>query len=151
MDSEAWPRQTNGVLADSAASAPPENGRRKPRVEISVQTRARTRAAADHHRPTEKLFGCDPNQLLPRDSHDLALRQQAHGGIASADAPAGTTDASIQIRPSGTTVSFPSWRGPQFVPARTPPNQIPELPILAIAILYNLANNDRGLRSTGNH
>jgi hypothetical protein len=38
VDSEAWPRQTSEILAGSAASVPPENGRRKARVEFSVQT-----------------------------------------------------------------------------------------------------------------
>src|SRR5215471_1926233 len=124
----------------TSAKCRPRNGAGRARLTIST------------YRKPRKLFATHPpNQLLARGSHDRALRQQSNGGFASADAPEGTTDASIQIRPSGTTVSFPSCRGPQSVPTRTPPNQIPELPILAIAILYDLANNDRGLRSTGNH
>jgi hypothetical protein len=55
--------------------------------------------------------------------------------------------ASIQVCPSGPTVSFPPWRSPQSVPTRTPLNQIRELPILAIAILFDVADSDRGLRS----
>src|SRR5262252_11211067 len=113
--------------------------------------RTRTTAVAHHHRPTEKLFGRDANQLLQCGPHDRALRQQSNGGFASADAPAGTADASIPIRQSSTTVFLPPWRSPQSVPTRTPLNKIRELPILAIPILFDLADRDPGLRSPGSH
>ena len=60
---------------------------------------------------------------------------QLNGGVASAEAPAGTADASIPIYCSGPTVSFPPWRSPKSVPTRTPLNPTRELPILAVAIL----------------
>ena len=66
----------------------------------------------------------DPNQFLPRGSHDRALQQQSYRGFASADTPSGTADASIQIRPASPTVSLPSWCGPQSVPAGTSLTQI---------------------------
>jgi len=60
------------------------------------------------HRPTEKLFGRDVNQLVQPESHDRALRQPSNGGVASADAPAGTADASLPSYCSGPNGFFPS-------------------------------------------
>jgi transposase-like protein len=132
-------------------------------IDILVQPQRERRAAERFFRRLVRGQGREPLRIITDRlrSYSAAMRtsfchvahtteryannrmEASHQPIASA----GTPNVSIQVCPSGPTVSFPPWRGPQSVSTRTSLNQIRELPILAIAILFDVADSDRGLRS----